>query len=63
MPALDTYFKSETTRSQRALIKGIKLEIGAVKNAVVKANQKKHEYVSRKEEVEQLKKLGITTDA
>jgi len=59
LPALDTYFKSETTRSQRALIKGIKLEISALKNTVIKANQKKHEYVARKEEAEQLKKLGI----
>ena len=59
LPALDTYFKSETSRSQRTLIKGIKLEITAIKNAVVKANQKKHEYVSGKEEEEQLKKLGV----
>jgi len=59
LPALDTYFKSETPRSQRTLIKGIKLEITALKNAVVKANQKKHEYVSGKEEEEQLKKLGV----
>jgi hypothetical protein len=59
LPALDTYFKSETTRNQRALIKGIKIEISAIKNTVIKANQKKHEYVARKEEAEQLKKLGI----
>ncbi len=59
LPALDTYFKSETSRSQRAMIKGIKVEISAIKNTVIKANQKKHEYVARKEESEQLKKLGI----
>ncbi len=60
LPALDTYFKSETPRSQRTFIKGIKLEITAIKNSVVKANQKKHEYVASKEEEEQLKKLGVT---
>jgi hypothetical protein len=41
------------------MIKGIKIEIGALKNAVVKANQKKYEYIAQKEEQEQLKKLGI----
>ncbi len=60
LPALDTYFKSETPRSQRTFIKGIKLEITAIKNSVVKANQKKHEYVSSKEEEEQLKKMGVS---
>lgn len=59
LPALDTYFKSETPRAQRTFIKGIKLEITALKNAAVKANQKKHEYVANKEEEEQLKKLGV----
>jgi hypothetical protein len=28
----------------------------------VKANKKKHEYVSSKEEIEQLKRLGIKID-
>jgi hypothetical protein len=59
LPALDTYMKSEVPRAQRSMIKGIKIEIGALKNAVVKANQKKYEYIAQKEEQEQLKKLGI----
>jgi len=59
LPALDTYFKSEVNRTQRTLIKGIKLEISALKNTVIKVNQKKHDYVAKREEVEQLKKLGI----
>jgi len=60
LPALDTYFKSETNRAQRIMVKGIKLEISALKNAVIKANQKKHDYVSKMEEAEQLKKFGLT---
>lgn len=59
MPALDTFFKSEVPREQRARLRGIKIEINAIKNSVVKANQKRHEFVARKEEMEQLKKLGI----
>jgi len=62
LPALDTYFKSEVPRLQRQMIRGIKLEITAIKNSVVKANQKRHEYVSQKEEIEQLKNLGVQPD-
>jgi hypothetical protein len=62
LPALDTYFKTEVSREQRSLVRGIKMEINAIKNAYVKANQKRHEYVSRIEEREQLKKLGIQVD-
>ena len=59
LPALDTYFKSEIPKEQRNLIRGVKIEMNGIKNAYIKANQKKHEYVSKKEEQEQLKKLGI----
>ncbi len=63
LPALDTYLKSEIPKELRVKSRGIKLELNAIKNTVVKANQKKHEYVSKKEEIEQLKKLGIKVDA
>ena len=59
LPPLDTYFKAEAPKEAREKIKGIKIEITGIKNCVVKANQKKHDYVSRREEMEQLKKLGI----
>jgi len=62
LPALDTYFKTEIPKEQRNLVRGIKLEINGIKNAFLKANQKKHEYVSKKEEREQLKKLGINVE-
>lgn len=62
LPALDTFFKTEVPKEQRNLVRGIKLEINGIKNAFVKANQKKHEYVSKKEEREQLKKLGINVE-
>ncbi len=62
LPALDAYFKTEVPKEQRNLVRGIKMEINAIKNAYVKANQKRHEYVSKKEEREQLKKLGIEVD-
>ncbi|NJL72168.1 MAG: hypothetical protein HC888_11600 [Candidatus Competibacteraceae bacterium] len=62
MQALDTYFKSEVPREQRSAVRGIKIELTAIKNNLVKANQKKHEYVARKEETEQLRKLGVNVN-
>ncbi|MDR3276677.1 MAG: hypothetical protein LBT11_05650 [Treponema sp.] len=59
--ALDEYFKAAVDKEDRSKIKGIKPELGAMKNALVKANQKRYEYNAQKEEAEQFKKLGITT--
>ncbi|MFZ5369204.1 MAG: hypothetical protein ACOZCE_13330 [Spirochaetota bacterium] len=59
LSALEEFFKSEVSKENREKIRGIKPEISAIKNAIVKANQKRHEYIAQKEEQEQLKKLGI----
>lgn len=60
MPPLDAFFKSKFAGSEeKSRLKGIKMEVNAIKNAVVKSNQKLHEYLSRKEEEEQLQRLGI----
>lgn len=62
LDALDTYFKSEAPSLERGKMKGIKVELGNLKNCIALVNQKIHEFVARKEEVEQLKKLGISVD-
>ena len=59
LEALDTYFKSETPPTERNKMKGIKVELGNLKNSIALVNQKMHEYVARKDELIQLKKLGI----
>ncbi|WP_304223414.1 hypothetical protein [Gracilinema caldarium] len=59
LSALDEFFKTEISKENREKVRGIKPEISAIKNAIVKANQKRHEYIAQKEEQEQLKKLGI----
>jgi len=59
-PALYSYFQEEMDANNRGKLRGVKLEVNAIRNAVLKANQRRHEYISRKEEAEQLKKLGIT---
>ncbi|GHV71613.1 hypothetical protein AGMMS49928_24200 [Spirochaetia bacterium] len=57
--ALDDFFKREITGEDRGKVKGVKPELATLKNAIVRANQKRHEYSAQKEEEEQLKKLGI----
>ncbi|MDR3335943.1 MAG: hypothetical protein LBT16_01950 [Treponema sp.] len=59
--ALDEYFKAAADKEDRGKIKGIKPELATMKNALVKANQKRYEYNAQKEEEEQFKKLGITS--
>ena len=59
---LDDFFKTQTPNSEKAKIKGIKVEIMAIKNAIIKANQKKTDYISIIEEQQQMEKLGITDE-
>jgi hypothetical protein len=59
--ALDEYFKAAADQEDRGKIKGIKPELSTMKNALIKANQKRYEYNAQKEEEEQFKKLGITS--
>ena len=60
MPALQDYFTSELSRPDREKLRNIKLDVNAIRNTVVRANQRRHEYISQKEEAEQLKRLGVT---
>ncbi|MCK4516266.1 MAG: hypothetical protein KAU31_13475 [Spirochaetaceae bacterium] len=60
--AFDAYFKAKTTQDEKRRLRGIKIELTTIRNSIAKASQLKHEYISRKEEQEQLKKLGIETE-
>lgn len=57
--ALDEFFKSETPAEAKTRVRLVRSEGSTIKGAVIKANQKKHEYVSQREEREQMKRLGI----
>lgn len=59
MDPVNTYFRSEVGRELRKSLKGVKIEVTTMKNTLVKTNQKRHEYISRMEEIEQMKKLGV----
>jgi hypothetical protein len=63
LTGLDEYFKAAVDPEDREKIRGIKPELGTIKNAMVKANQKRYEYSAQVEEEEQLKRLGIKVGA
>lgn len=62
MTALDDFFKTAVPAEDRSRLRGIKAELLTIKGALIKANQKKHEYISQREEMEQMRRLGINSD-
>ena len=58
--ALDDYFHDAAIAEDKPRLRSVKTEITAIKGALIKANQKKHEYVAQIEESEQMKRLGIS---
>ncbi|MDR2517215.1 MAG: hypothetical protein LBC88_07535 [Spirochaetaceae bacterium] len=62
LSALDDYFKAAADSADRDKIKGIKPELSTIKNAIVKANQKRYDYIAQKEEAAQFKRMGIETE-
>ena len=63
MNALDTYFKTEVQTEFKARVKGMQIELSALRNSIINANKKRSEYASFKEETEQMRKLGISDNA
>ncbi|MDR0511805.1 MAG: hypothetical protein LBG93_01710 [Treponema sp.] len=61
--ALDDFFKAAVDKPERDRIRGIKPELGTIKNAIVRANSKRYEYNAQKEQEEQLKRLGVSPDS
>jgi len=59
--SLDTFFRAEVPREQRGQLRGINIEVTTIKDNLVRARKKAHEYVAKTEEIRQLRKLGIET--
>lgn len=60
LSALDEFFQGAVTDPEiKGRTRSVKTELGSIKNAIIKANQKRHEYIAQKEELEQMKRLGI----
>ncbi len=57
--ALDEHFKSHVDITQRSKVKGLKIDLSSYRNAIIAVNKKRGEYVSAKEEIEQMRKLGV----
>ncbi|MDR2079093.1 MAG: hypothetical protein LBP74_05170 [Treponema sp.] len=60
LSALDEFFKAEVDHTNREKVKGIKPELATIKNAIIRANSKRHEYNAQKEAEEQLRRLGVS---
>jgi hypothetical protein len=60
--SLQTFFRSEVPRDQRQQLRDIEPEVATIKEQMAQAKKKRHQYVSKMEEMEQLKKLGIDTE-
>ena len=58
--ALDDFFKAAANPTNKAKVKGLKIDIATLKNSIVKANQQRVEYTSYIEEEAQMRRLGIT---
>jgi hypothetical protein len=61
LSALDEFFKKEVDRADREKVKGIKPELAAIKNAIIRANSRRNDYNAQKEEEEQLRRLGVSS--
>ena len=61
--SLDAYFKSEVSNEFKMRVKGMQIELSALRNSIINANKKRSEYASFKEVAEQMRKLGISDNA
>lgn len=59
LEGLDEFFKTAANAANRNKIKGIQIELTALKNTLIKINQRKAEYAAYIAEQAQMKKLGI----
>ncbi|MFP4430274.1 MAG: hypothetical protein ACLFPV_03390 [Spirochaetaceae bacterium] len=57
--SIDTFIRTEVSRDKRNQLRAMQVSLSNLKDALLKANKKRHDYLSRKEEAQQLKRLGI----
>ena len=60
LTAFNEFYKTSCQPENKTKMKSIQMELTAIKNTLVRTNQRKAEYNSVVEEHEQLKKLGIS---
>ncbi len=57
--SIDTFIRTEVSRDKRNQLRAMQVSLSNLKDALLKANKKRHDYLSRKEEAQQLKRLGV----
>lgn len=57
--SIDTFIRTEVSREKRNQLRAMQVSLSNLKETLMKANKKRHDYLSRKEEAEQLKRLGV----
>ena len=57
--SLDAHFKKMVDIDFRARVKGMQIELSALRNSIINCNKKRGEYVSFKDESEQMRNLGL----
>ena len=59
LQGLNEFFRQEALAEQKEQLKGIKIELSGLKNCIVRANRRRYEYVTLKEEEVRLRQLGV----
>ena len=62
LEALDTYLRSEIPREHRGRLRTLQEDVEALHDYLVRANKKRHSYVAKLEEIEQLRRLGVESN-
>jgi hypothetical protein len=62
LTALDDFFRTNLVE-EKERFRGLKVELGSIKSVIIKSNQKKYEYLAQREEMEQLRRLGVQDPA
>jgi hypothetical protein len=57
--SIDTFVRTEVSREKRNQLRAMQVSLSNLKDVLLKANKKRHDYLSRKEEALQLKRLGV----
>ncbi len=57
--ALDDFFRTHRERTAGSQTRGMRIELGSIRDHIRTSNKLRHEYVARKEEAEQLRNLGV----
>ena len=60
LQGLNEHLRQEAPAEQKEQLKGIKIELSGLKNCIVRANRRRYEYVSLKEEEVRLQQLGVS---